>query len=196
MFKRSFDLVFGVLALIPAIPLIVLSTLLVYFEDGMPVIFYQVRVGKNECQFKMFKIRTMVKDAKHLPDPVVAHEAGRGAVPKRRHDPRLTRAGRFLRRFSLDELPQLFNVIEGTMSLVGPRPELPELVETYEPWQRKRFDVLPGLTGWWQINHRGDQPMSLHVEDDLYYIENYSPWLDIQILLRTVWVVLTGRGAY
>jgi lipopolysaccharide/colanic/teichoic acid biosynthesis glycosyltransferase len=162
----------------------------------MPVIFYQTRVGQDERPFKMFKIRTMSKDSKHLHIRVVEHESRGGAISKRRDDPRLTRAGRFLRRFSMDELPQLFNVLEGTMSLVGPRPELPELVQTYEPWQRKRFDVLPGITGWWQIHHRGDQPMSLHIEDDLYYIENYSPWLDIEILLRTVWVILTGKGAY
>jgi lipopolysaccharide/colanic/teichoic acid biosynthesis glycosyltransferase len=111
-------------------------------------------------------------------------------------DPRVTSVGRLLRRFSLDELPQLFNVLAGSMSLVGPRPELPYLAEKYEPWQRQRFDVLPGITGWWQINSRSDKPMQLHIEDDLYYIQNYSIWLDLRILVRTIWVVLSGKGAY
>ena len=97
---------------------------------------------------------------------------------------------------SLDELPQLFNVLRGEMSLVGPRPELPRLVERYETWQRRRFAVPPGMTGWWQVNGRSDRMMHLHTEDDLYYIQNYSPLLDIQILWRTVGVVLRGRGAF
>jgi len=117
-------------------------------------------------------------------------------IHKAKDDPRITRVGRLLRRFSLDELPQLFNVLTGTMSLVGPRPEIPYLVEVYEPWQRKRFEVLPGITGWWQVNSRGDKPMHFHIEDDLYYIQNYSIWLDLKIILQTIWVVLIGKGAY
>ncbi len=117
-------------------------------------------------------------------------------IHKTRADPRVTPMGRFLRRTSLDELPQLFNVLAGSMSLVGPRPELPHLVENYQPWQRKRFTVPPGMTGWWQVTGRSDKPMHLHTEDDLYYISNYSIWLDIVILIRTVWQVLIGRGSY
>jgi lipopolysaccharide/colanic/teichoic acid biosynthesis glycosyltransferase len=108
----------------------------------------------------------------------------------------VTRVGRILRRTSIDELPQLFNVLKGDMSMVGPRPELPYIVEKYEPWQHKRFAVPPGITGWWQISGRSDNPMHLHTEDDLYYITHYSPWLDIQILIKTIWVVLKGEGAY
>jgi lipopolysaccharide/colanic/teichoic acid biosynthesis glycosyltransferase len=96
----------------------------------------------------------------------------------------------------LDELPQFFNVVKGNMSLVGPRPELPYLVDQYKPWQRKRFAVPQGITGWWQIHGRSDKPMHLHTEDDLYYVQNYSIWLDIKILIRTAWIILRGKGAY
>ena len=196
MFKRLFDLLFGFFTLIFALPFIGLFTLMVYLEDGSPVIFRQKRVGKDGQLFEMFKIRTMVKNAEQLQCPGEWREAPEMLHPKTKDDPRVTRVGRFLRRFSLDELPQLFNVLAGEMSLVGPRPELPSLVEKYEPWQRKRFSVVPGITGWWQIKSRNHQPMYLHVEDDLYYIQNYSIWLDLKILLHTIWVVLIGKGAY
>jgi lipopolysaccharide/colanic/teichoic acid biosynthesis glycosyltransferase len=117
-------------------------------------------------------------------------------VHKVRNDPRVTRIGRFLRRTSLDEFPQVYNVLRGEMSLVGPRPEIPELVEKYDPWQRKRFAVPQGISGWWQVNGRSDKPMHLHTEDDLYYVQNYSLWLDIAILVRTFWAVLRGKGAF
>lgn len=172
------------------------SILMVYFEDGFPVIFRQTRVGKDGQLFKIFKIRTMVKDAEQLQNQVETRDAGEKLIRKTKNDPRVTRVGRWLRRFSVDELPQLFNVLAGSMSLVGPRPEIPYLAEKYEPWQQKRFAVLPGITGWWQVNSRSDTPMYLHIEDDLYYIENYSIWLDLQIIVRTIWVVLWGKGAY
>ena len=144
----------------------------------------------------MIKFRTMVKNAEELRGQVEQTDADGNLVHKFKHDPRVTRVGRILRRFSLDEIPQIFNILNGTMSLVGPRPEMPYLVEKYQPWQRKRFSVPPGLTGWWQVNGRSDRPMHLHTEDDLYYIQNYSIWLDVQILVRTVWVVLIGKGSY
>ncbi len=130
-----------------------------------------------------------------LPEVIRRDEQGR-LIYKRPDDPRVTRVGRFLRRTSLDELPQLFNVLKGEMSLVGPRPELPWLVDQYEAWQRKRFAVPPGMTGWWQVNGRSDRAMHLHTEYDLYYIQHYSPLLDLQILWKTIGVVLRGRGAY
>jgi lipopolysaccharide/colanic/teichoic acid biosynthesis glycosyltransferase len=111
-------------------------------------------------------------------------------------DPRITKVGKFLRRSSLDEIPQLFNIFIGNMSFVGPRPELPWVVAEYKDWQRKRFSILPGITGWWQIMGRSNRPMHLHTEDDLYYIRNYSILLDIKILIITVWKVITGEGAY
>jgi lipopolysaccharide/colanic/teichoic acid biosynthesis glycosyltransferase len=115
---------------------------------------------------------------------------------KWRDDPRVTRTGRLLRRTSIDELPNLINVLKGEMSLVGPRPEQPGIVDQYEPWQRKRLAVTPGMTGWWQVNGRSDRPMHHNTEFDLYYVQNYSPLLDIIILVKTIGVVLRGKGAY
>jgi len=196
MIKRAFDLFLGILALILATPLLILSALVVFLDDGVPVVLRQKRVGENGRLFEMLKFRTMVRDAEKLQDQVEKLDANGNIIHKMRDDPRVTRVGRLLRRLSLDELPQLFNVLAGTMSLVGPRPEIPYLVEKYQPWQRKRFAIPPGLTGWWQVSGRSDKPMHLHTEDDLYYIQNYSIWLDIQILVRTAWVILFGKGAY
>ena len=196
MMKRAFDVCFGLIALIPALPVMGVLTLMILLEDGAPILFRQRRVGENGRLFEMLKFRTMVRNAEELRSQVEKLDHNGNLIHKTRDDPRVTRMGRFLRRFSLDELPQLFNVLAGTMSLVGPRPEMPYLVEHYQPWQRKRFAVPPGLTGWWQVKGRSDKPKHLHTEDDLYYIQNYSIWLDMQIIVRTIWVVLVGRGSY
>jgi len=196
LIKRTFDLVFGLFAMIVSSPLMILSAFFVMLEDGRPVLFRQERVGENGRIFNMLKFRTMIKDAEERKGEVEKWDSQGNLIHKVKDDPRVTRAGRLLRRFSLDELPQLFNILAGTMSLVGPRPEMPYLVDKYQPWQRKRFAVPPGLTGWWQVNGRSDKPMHLHTEDDLYYIQNYSIWLDLQIIIRTIWVVLIGRGSY
>jgi lipopolysaccharide/colanic/teichoic acid biosynthesis glycosyltransferase len=168
----------------------------VLLGDGRPIFFRQMRVGENGRLFSMLKFRTMVRNAEQMQAAVARQDEHGNLVHKSKDDPRVTPVGRFLRRFSLDELPQLLNVVRGDMSLVGPRPEMPYLVEKYQPWQRKRFAVPPGMTGWWQVNGRGDRPMHLNTEDDLYYIDHYSIALDLQILLKTVWVVLIGRGSY
>lgn len=196
LMKRVFDILVSAVNLIVLAPLMAAIALMIRLESPGPVIFRQKRVGENGRLFDMFKFRTMVPEAERMqPEVILETEAGQ-VIHKRRDDPRLTRAGRFLRRYSLDELPQLANVLLGSMSLVGPRPEMPWLVDKYEPWQRKRFAVPQGLTGWWQINGRSDKPMHLNTADDLYYVYNYSLWLDIQILLRTPLVVLQGRGAF
>jgi len=153
-------------------------------------------VGENSRPFDMLKFRTMFADAEARQGEVVRKIDTGELVHKHRDDPRVTRVGRWLRRFSLDELPQLINVLKGEMSLVGPRPEMPWLVERYQPWQRKRFAVPQGITGWWQISGRSDRPMHLNTDADLYYVYNYSLWLDILILLRTPLAVLSGKGAF
>lgn len=146
------------------------------------VIFSQERVGKDEQVFRVYKFRTMYPNS---------DEDGSKPGP---HDERITNVGRFLRRASLDELPQFFNILRGEMSLVGPRPEQLAFVAHYQDWQRRRFAVKPGLTGWWQVNGR-KQPMHEHIGEDIYYVEHCSPGLDIIILCRTFWAVLSGRGA-
>jgi exopolysaccharide biosynthesis polyprenyl glycosylphosphotransferase len=196
MVKRAFDFLFSLFALFLTLPLMTLSALMVYLEDGSPIIFRQTRVGRNGCLFEIYKFRTMIRNAEQMQSQVDRWDSDGNLIHKMKDDPRVTRVGRILRRFSLDELPQLFNVLGGTMSLVGPRPEVPYLVETYEPWQHQRFAVLPGMTGWWQVNGRSDRPMHLHIEDDLYYIQNNSIWLDLRIILKTIWVVIVGKGSY
>ncbi len=194
--KRGFDLVVGSFLLLISAPLMALIALAIKLDSPGPVIFKQVRVGENGRLFLMYKFRSMVANAdQRLMEVARVDEEGH-LIHKVPDDPRVTRVGRLLRRASLDELPQFINVIKGEMSLVGPRPELPILVEKYEPWQRKRFAVPQGITGWWQVNGRSSRLMHLNTEDDLYYVQHYSLLLDLQILLKTAWVVLRGRGAY
>lgn len=194
--KRAFDLFFGTLSLILVLPLLILVALMILIADGRPVFFKQKRAGMNGRIFEMLKFRTMVKGAETMRSQMARCDENGNVIYKIKNDPRITPLGRFLRRFSLDELPQLLNILKGDMSLVGPRPELPELVEKYQPWQRKRFAIPQGLTGWWQIHGRSDKPMYLHTEDDIYYIQHYSIWLDVFILINTFWIVLRGKGAY
>jgi len=196
LLKRLFDLVAGGVLTLLALPVMGLVALAVKLDSPGPVFFRQQRVGENGCPFGMYKFRSMVIGAEKMREQVEDMDEEGHVIYKKRDDPRVTRVGRFIRRTSLDELLQLFNVLKGDMSLVGPRPELPWMVEEYEPWQRKRFAVPQGITGWWQINGRSDKPMYLHTEEDLYYVQNYSLLLDLLILWRTVWVVLRGKGAY
>lgn len=197
LFKRAMDLALTLVALPFALPLIAVIAMAIKLDSPGPVFFSQWRVGENGKLFQMLKFRSMVVGAEKMEWVIEkVDESGRIVQDKRVHDSRVTRVGRFMRRTSLDELPQLFNVLRGEMSLVGPRPELPHLVAQYEPWQWKRLVVPPGITGWWQVNGRSDKPMHLHTEEDLYYIQNYSIWLDIHILIQTVWKVLQRSGAY
>jgi exopolysaccharide biosynthesis polyprenyl glycosylphosphotransferase len=194
--KRIFDIVFGVLVFPFVMVILGIVALLILIFDGKPVFYSQLRVGENGKLFRFHKFRTMVVNADKLQDQIKKVNENGEVIYKSPDDPRITRIGKFLRRTSLDELPQYFNIMRGQMSFVGPRPELPSLVKNYATWQRKRFTVPQGLTGWWQINGRSDKPMYLHTEDDLYYVQHYSIWLDIQIILKTLIVVVKRKGAY
>ena len=194
--KRIFDLVVASTGLVFATPLMLLIAAAIKLDSRGPVLFKQERVGERSEHFFMYKFRSMVPDASAMLGKMAEYDEEGHMFYKRPDDPRITRVGHFIRRTSLDELPQLVNVVKGEMSLVGPRPELPFVVQMYEPWQRKRFAVPPGITGWWQINGRSDKPMHLHTHDDLYYVTNYSLLLDLQILWQTVGAVIKGKGAY
>ncbi len=194
--KRAFDLIVGSILLLFSLPLMGLAALAIRIESVGPVILKQQRVGENGQLFDMLKFRTMIPDAdRYLHQVAVENDTGQ-PIFKSAGDPRITKIGRFLRRASLDELPQLWNILQGDMSLVGPRPELPQLLDLYAPWQRQRFTVPQGLTGWWQVNGRSDNPMHLNTEYDLYYIHHHSLLLDVYILVKTVITVLRGEGAF
>lgn len=195
--KRLLDIFLSFTGLLILSPVMGLIALVIKLEDGGPIFYGAPRVGENGRLFQMLKFRSMVIDADQIQFQVNEVDADSGTlIHKSKDDPRITRIGRWLRRTSADELPQLWNVLMGEMSVVGPRPELPWLVELYEPWQRKRFAVPQGITGWWQVNGRSDNMMHLHTDQDLYYIQNYSIWLDLQILWKTIGIVLRGKGAY
>jgi exopolysaccharide biosynthesis polyprenyl glycosylphosphotransferase len=195
--KRALDLLVASAMLALSWPAMALLALAIRLDSPGPAFFTQERVGWNGQLFRIVKLRTMYQGSEEQMQVVMAQNGdGQAYLNKNSHDPRITRLGKHLRRWSLDELPQLFNVLKGDMSMVGPRPELPLLVQGYQPWQYKRLAVLPGMTGWWQVTGRSDRPSNLHVDADLYYITNYSLWLDIEILLRTLGAIISGRGAY
>jgi exopolysaccharide biosynthesis polyprenyl glycosylphosphotransferase len=194
--KRAFDLIISSILLFVSLPIMIAVAVAIKLDSPGPIIFKQRRVGENGGIFTMYKFRSMCVGAEARQNEVVQYDEMGNVTYKVLGDPRVTRVGRFIRRTSLDELPQLLNVLNGEMTLVGPRPEMPWLVEKYEPWQRKRFTVPPGLTGWWQINGRSDKPMHLHTEDDLYYIQNYSLLLDMYILWKTIPTIVKRRGAF
>jgi lipopolysaccharide/colanic/teichoic acid biosynthesis glycosyltransferase len=173
-----------------------LIALAIKLDSPGPVLFRQQRVGKHGHRFWIYKYRSMRQDAERLLGELQNKNEAQGPLFKIRCDPRVTRVGRLLRRTSLDELPQLFNVVKGEMSLVGPRPPIPAEVEQYQDWQLGRLRAVPGITGLWQVSGRSDVPFHDMVRLDLHYIRNWSPGLDLEILLRTIPAVLTNRGAY
>ncbi len=195
--KRAFDILVTGLLLLVSLPLSLLIAALIKFGSPGPIFYSAQRIGENGRVFNMHKFRTMVADADQREMELFVQANGTIGFNKRPDDPRVTPIGKFLRRSSLDELPQLFNVLKGEMSLVGPRPELPWLVERYEPWQHQRFAVPQGMTGWWQVKNRGQQQAyDIRVEDDLFYIHNYSFLLDLRILGLTLGAILRRDGAF
>jgi exopolysaccharide biosynthesis polyprenyl glycosylphosphotransferase len=195
--KRAIDaLVASTVLIVAAIPMGIIALLIRATSEG-PILYRQMRVGKNGEQFTLVKFRCMVDGADELRAELMAkHDSQDPRLFKLRDDPRLTRVGRVLRRWSLDELPQFWHVLNGEMSLVGPRPQMPEEVANYEDWHRQRLAVTPGLTGLWQVNGRSHLSFDEMVRLDLYYAEHWSPWLDTKIVLRTIPAVILGRGAY
>jgi len=195
--KRCFDFCVTLLLTLCLMPLFVLTALAIYLESPGPVFFKQKRVGKNGRHFDFYKFRSMVINAEKLKDQIISeNESDDGVIFKMKKDPRITKVGRFIRKFSIDELPQLFNVLKGDMSLVGPRPPLPREVAEYTLNDRKRLHVIPGITCIWQVSGRSDIPFKEQVELDKQYIKSKSIVKDIIILLKTIPAVLTGKGAY
>ena len=194
--KRTFDIVVSAIALVLGLPVWLLIALAIKLDSRGPVFFVDRRVGVGEREFGMLKFRSMRADAATLqPELEEVNEAG-GAIFKIRDDPRVTRVGRFLRRFSLDEIPQILNVLKGEMSLVGPRPLPLRDYRLLEDWHRARYAVLPGMTGLWQISGRSGLTFDDLVRLDFTYLENWSIWLDITVIARTIPAVITRRGAY
>ena len=181
--------------LLLATPVILFAALCIKLTSPGSVLFKQQRVGLNGRSFTLYKFRTMIADAHERRREVDHLNEMNGPVFKMKGDPRVTPIGRVLRKFSLDELPQLWNVLKGDMSLVGPRPPIPEEVASYHRWHRRRLSMKPGLTCLWQISGRNEIDFDRWMQLDLQYIDNWSPGLDLKILLRTIPAVLSGRGA-
>ncbi len=194
--KRAMDLVIAALLLIALLLPMILIAALVRLTSPGPAIFQQERVGRRGTLFTAYKFRTMYVGAELEVEKLKPLNEAAAPLFKIRNDPRLTPVGRLLRRTSCDELPQLWNVLRGDMSLVGPRPALPIEVLHYTEWHMKRLQVSQGATGLWQVSGRSELTFEEMVQLDLYYIEHWSPWLDLKILLRTIPAMLTGRGAY
>jgi exopolysaccharide biosynthesis polyprenyl glycosylphosphotransferase len=194
--KRSFDLVVTLVGSIVLLPVFGMIALAVKLTSKGPVFFKQERVGYHGRPFKIMKFRTMVVDAEDRLDDLLHMNEATGPLFKMKDDPRVTRVGKFLRKLSLDELPQLFDVIRGDMSLVGPRPPLPREVAQYEDWMMARLEVRPGITGLWQVSGRSELPFEDYVRLDLFYIENWSLAYDLFILAKTVPTLVTARGAH
>ena len=196
-FKRFMDIVLAIVAIIAGSPIFLITALLVKITSPGPILFSQVRVGKFGRHFKFYKFRSMYIDAEARKAELLKHnESGDGVIFKMKHDPRITPVGRFIRKFSIDELPQLFNVILGDMSLVGPRPPLPSEVRDYTLEERKRLNITPGITCLWQVSGRSELPFSRQMALDKEYISSRSAWKDFLILLKTVPAILTGKGAW
>ncbi len=196
-FKRLMDIILSVLAVILGSPVFLITALLVKVTSPGPIIFSQVRVGRYGRHFKFYKFRSMYIDAEaRKAELLKLNESGDGVIFKMKHDPRITPVGRFIRKFSIDELPQLFNVLLGDMSLVGPRPPLPAEVRTYTLEERKRLNITPGITCLWQVSGRSELPFSKQIALDKEYIASRGAWKDFLILLKTVPAILTGKGAW
>ena len=194
--KRVLDVVLSMLGLIILSPVMIVIAYKIKSEDGGPILYKQVRIGKNGCKFKMYKFRSMVINADRLLAKLKNQNEVDGAMFKMKHDPRITRIGHFIRKHSLDELPQLVNVLRGDMSLVGPRPPLPSEVEQYTDYDKQRLYVTPGCTGLWQATMRNGVGFGKMVELDLYYIQHASLSYDFKIVWKTIVIMIKPNISY
>lgn len=191
------DLICALIGLLVLTPLFIILSILIKLEDPKgSIFFYQTRIGKNEKPFRMYKFRSMVSNAEELLEELLDQNEVSGAMFKMKEDPRITRIGKFIRKTSIDELPQLWNVVRGEMSLVGPRPPLPREVDDYSNYDKLRLKVTPGCTGLWQVSGRNSLSFQEMLALDLEYIERRSLWLDLKVLLKTVKVILLPNSAY
>ena len=184
--SRALDLMIAALALAVSSPVLAAAALATWIESGRPIVFRQRRIGRGGEPFDLFKLRTMVHDAERI-GAGIAVDAG---------DPRITRVGSLLRRFSIDELPNLVNVLRGDMAIVGPRPTIQVQVDQYTPRQRRRLEVRPGITGWAQVHGRASLPWHERIELDVWYVEHRSLALDLRVIALTIRLILSGRGLY
>jgi len=194
--KRLIDVVGSLIFLILFSPIYLVASIAILIEDGRPLFYNQIRVAKKGRLFKMYKFRSMYKNADNMKASLAQENMTGGVIFKIKKDPRITHTGRILRKFSIDELPQLWNVFKGDLSLVGPRPPVPSEVDEYNPRDFKRLQVKPGLTCTWQVSGRSDLDFEQQVNLDLEYIKDHSIIRDIILLLKTIPAVLTGKGAY
>jgi len=197
LLKRAMDCIGAGIGLLLLSPLFAVMAVLIKLESAGPVLFSQTRIGKDGVEFRCWKFRSMFQDAEQRKQELMQqNEMAGGVTFKMKHDPRITRVGRFIRKASIDELPQLWNVFNGDMSLVGPRPPVPQEVAQYTAHERQRLAVKPGITCIWQVSGRSDIPFNEQVLLDIQYIQSRSLWLDISLLLRTIPAVLLARGSY
>lgn len=193
--KRAIDIIGSLCGLILLSPVLIITGILIKLESKGPIIFVQKRVGINGQEFNMYKFRSMVVNAEELKEKLKAKNEMSGPMFKIKDDPRITKIGKFIRKTSIDELPQLINVFKGDMSLVGPRPSLPKEVEEFEPWMRKRLDVKPGLTCYWQVSGRNNIDFENWMKLDIKYVEERNIILDIKLIFKTFFVLFGDKNA-
>ena len=194
--KRISDIFLSLIGLIILSPILLIVAIAIKLESQGPLIFSQERVGKDRKNFKMYKFRSMVVNAEEIKKKLKHKNEMSGPMFKMKDDPRITRVGKFIRKTSIDELPQIVNVIKGDMSLVGPRPSLPEEVKEFEPWMMKRFEVKPGLTCYWQVNGRNKIGFEDWMKLDIYYVNNRSVAVDTKLIFKTFFVLFGDKNAH
>lgn len=194
--KRVIDVVCSFVGVLVLSPLFIIIAIIIKFTSKGPVFFSQKRVGRDGKEFKMYKFRSMVVNAEELKEKLVAQNEMSGPMFKMKDDPRVTRVGKFIRKTSIDELPQLFNVLKGDMSLVGPRPSLPKEVAQFEDWMYRRLEVKPGLTCYWQVSGRNNIDFEDWMKLDIKYVDERNLWIDIRLIFKTVGVLFGDKNAH